>query len=407
MSQADAVRIAERARLVLPLKTARLADVYYYSSLSLCVLDAVFSIGVRYESTEAVVKRYCQFCNLARIRSDRSLLPPKASQEPVSTLVRRIEQNGPRHFATNVVCNSQRTSSRGGILKAEAAALFAKILVAHGVEYLQDLPRYEEGRGLEAALRTVHGQGSGISIGYFWMLAGTDKLVKPDRMVLGFLTETLQRRVEVAEAQRLLSAANDILIGEFPHLTPRLLDYEVWQFQRKEVKPNRDNVLTDRRMRSDDGAVRPSALRLEGYQKAHQPSMVSPSIEGNSKREQAVIGMTSIGQALERAGRELQARHGSNPIPTRELTELAASYAGCSRSSVLPADFAYDRVNRGGVSRAYPMFIGEGLGYWRFVGLGYPYTGPIFWKPVGEAEREVGFSREGRTVFSYDPRKPD
>jgi len=44
---------------VLNLKNARLSDSYYYSSLPLCILDAVYSIGVRYTSTKNAVLRYC------------------------------------------------------------------------------------------------------------------------------------------------------------------------------------------------------------------------------------------------------------------------------------------------------------------------------------------------------------
>lgn len=242
MDQPDSVRIAARARQVLPLKTARLPDVYYYSSVSLCVLDAVFSIGARYESTEAVVKKYCQFYNLTRIRRDRSTLPPSSSQEPVSALVRRIEEKGALDFATHVVRNRQRTSARGGILKSEAADLFARTLVTHGVEYFQDLPPYEEGSGLELSLRAVHGQGSGISTGYFWMLAGSDQLIKPDRMIRGFLADTLLRPISIEESRRLLSEVTNILVDAFPHLTPRLLDYEVWRFQRAWLGAERGNV---------------------------------------------------------------------------------------------------------------------------------------------------------------------
>lgn len=230
----EPARIAERARKDLNLSTAKLADVYYYSSLSLCALDAVYSIGVRYESTEAVVKKYCEFYGLRRIRADRAGYSPRAAQEPLSRLVERISEHSAEGFATTVVRNRQRTSARGGVLKAEAVAAFAQVLTRHGVEYFDQVPAYDEGSALVSGLRAVRGQGSGISAGYFWMLAGSDDLIKPDRMILGFLKDTLSRDVSVSEACALLAAAAVILQAEWPHLTPRLLDYEVWLYQRRQ-----------------------------------------------------------------------------------------------------------------------------------------------------------------------------
>lgn len=64
--------VAERVERVLDLAGARLPCEYYYSSVPLCVIDAVFSIGVRYGRVRAVVKRYCdhlEFLNHDLIRS--------------------------------------------------------------------------------------------------------------------------------------------------------------------------------------------------------------------------------------------------------------------------------------------------------------------------------------------------
>jgi len=55
----EAMAVAAHAERVLPLATASLGDDYHYQSLPLCVIDAVFSIGVRYSGTRNVVARYC------------------------------------------------------------------------------------------------------------------------------------------------------------------------------------------------------------------------------------------------------------------------------------------------------------------------------------------------------------
>jgi hypothetical protein len=69
-------------------------------------------------------------------------------------------------------------------------------------------------------------------VAYFFMLAGDDQLVKPDRMVLRFLAAALGRNVTLKEAQGLVAQACEILALEHPHLTPRALDHAIWHYQR-------------------------------------------------------------------------------------------------------------------------------------------------------------------------------
>ena len=64
------------------------------------------------------------------------------------------------------------------------------------------------------------------------MLAGSDNFVKPDRMVLRFLETALSRRVMPQEAAELLRSVAQALSADFPSVTPRLLDHEVWKYQR-------------------------------------------------------------------------------------------------------------------------------------------------------------------------------
>ena len=66
----ECARIAGKARSVLNLSDAQLGAEYTYHSLSLCVIDAVFSIGVRYAGVQAVVQNYCDHFSLPLLRSD-------------------------------------------------------------------------------------------------------------------------------------------------------------------------------------------------------------------------------------------------------------------------------------------------------------------------------------------------
>jgi hypothetical protein len=232
----EASRIARSATAHLPLAGAALPEVYFYGSLGLCVIDAVFSINAKYESTKAAVTRYCDRFHVRRIRATRDEWPAKAEQEPIDTLIARIAEIGAEAFAAGVLRNRQRTSSHGGVLKAEAVRQFALVLSDRGIHCFQDLDQPASDLDLDRALREVHGQSSGVSIQYFWMLTGNENLIKPDRMVVEFLEEALGRRVAVGEATGLIQQAAGELRGQFQGLTPRLLDYLVWNYQRQRRK---------------------------------------------------------------------------------------------------------------------------------------------------------------------------
>mgnify|MGYP001346010751 CR=1 FL=1 len=46
------------------------AEAYGYHNLPLCIIDAVFSIGVRYTSTENTVKHFCNYFDITRLRDE-------------------------------------------------------------------------------------------------------------------------------------------------------------------------------------------------------------------------------------------------------------------------------------------------------------------------------------------------
>ena len=213
----------------LDLYNAKLSDEYHYESLSLCVIDAVFSIGVRYASTRQTVIKYCDFYGMKRIRDDFNSLPIEAEQESISQLINKIENKGIEEFTDEVLKNRQRTSSCNGILKTDAVLRFAKILREVNVEYLQDIYRVINNDKFEEEIKKIPGQKSGISLKYFFMLAGSSDFIKPDRMIIRFLEKVLNRKVDIEEAQSLLREASEILKVQFPHITPRILDHEIWK----------------------------------------------------------------------------------------------------------------------------------------------------------------------------------
>ncbi len=229
-------RLVESLRSTLNLSEPLNPEEYAYQSLSLCILDAVFSINAKYESTRNVVERYCRHYRLRRVREDPLCLPPVEEQEPVSAFVEKIVNLGPEKFAGTVLANRQRTSTRSGIMKSEAALRFAQILKLQKVEYFQDVERIQGKEDFEKAVMAIPGQRTGITVRYFYMLAGSDDFVKPDRMILGFLRDQLGERLSQDEAQMFLSEASNSMKAEFPHLTTKTLDHHIWRFQRSQSK---------------------------------------------------------------------------------------------------------------------------------------------------------------------------
>lgn len=225
--------LAAYAEQVLPpLASADLSNEYYYQSLPLCIIDAVYSIGVRYEGVRNTVKRYCEHFNLQRIRTTRSISPALHEQESVSAFCERIEKIGFNDMAVDVFCNRQRTSTTNGILKAEAVQLFANILKKYGIEHLQDISKAHGNLNLAKEISAIPGQKSGISLQYFFMLAGSDNLIKPDRMILAFLEQALGKSIDISETQDILSKSTALLKLKYPNLSERLLDHEIWKYQR-------------------------------------------------------------------------------------------------------------------------------------------------------------------------------
>jgi hypothetical protein len=193
-----------------------------YDSVGLAMIDAVWSIGVRYQSVENVIGRY---------RAERLATGHDPEADRPQDVRRFIEAcGGPEDFAVRVR-NRQRTSSRNGILKAEAVLREARILEDEGVGVPADLAGAGEERldHLRRRWSTVPGQASGVSWRAFSMLVGRAD-VKPDRMVRRYVAGALGRSGETAVA---VDEARDLVMATAAHLgvDPRALDYAIWSYQ--------------------------------------------------------------------------------------------------------------------------------------------------------------------------------
>lgn len=214
----------------LGLEPAELSPEYSYFSLPLCVVDAVYSISVKYRAVQNTVCRFCNYTGWANSGRDRYGNQP--GQHKLSEFIEILNGKSPEAMAKDIFGNRQRTSSRNGILKAEACVLFTTALLESGIDDFRDIsdPRVADAQNRVLA---IPGQRSGISFKYFRMLAGDDSLVNPGRMVQRFVERaTGEERINAKMAGKLVQLASDRLSESNRDWTPCRLDHTIWQFER-------------------------------------------------------------------------------------------------------------------------------------------------------------------------------
>lgn len=201
--------------------------------LSLCVLDAVFSINANYATTSRTTRGYAALAGLEPVVAPASEVAAglhTATEQRLPDFVSDEGGHDPETFASRLD-NRQLTSTRSGIRKAEAVQRYARVLVDHQVETLADigglLADLEQTKSVEGALSKVPGHGSGVRVSYLWMLAGDDTHMKADRMVVRWVSQALGRTVAGAEAEPLIIETAAAL-----GVTPWVLDHAVWNAER-------------------------------------------------------------------------------------------------------------------------------------------------------------------------------
>ena len=224
----DAILVSESLIALISERGVHLPPEYHYSSLVFCVTDAVFSIGVRYESVQRVVRNLARFLDLSQVyRSSDEI------ELTLSDFMGAMSSWTADSMAQNVFSNKCRTSTRNGILKAEAVLKFSEALIESGIDSFADLtPSRLEMAG--AKIRSIKGQKSGVSFKYFCMLAGLDHLIKPDRMVCRYVQDTLglSREVSPSFAEQMILESIELLRAKRPSISAREVDYVIWEFQR-------------------------------------------------------------------------------------------------------------------------------------------------------------------------------
>ena len=218
-------QLAKHIKNKLNLLNTVLGKEYSYSCLPLAALDAVYSIRQDYKQTQKIVDNYCGYYGIAKYKGDSN-----KKIHTVSEFISNIEKNGVEQFAVDVLHSKNMTAGGQPILKAEAVYEFCEILRKNGIEKFDNFAKSDKDK-LEKELLQIHGQGQAV-VKYFFMLCGNDNFCKPDRHILKFLSEVVEKEVNADEAQKLLETATDELKSDYPNMTVRLLDYVIWNYQR-------------------------------------------------------------------------------------------------------------------------------------------------------------------------------
>lgn len=195
--------------------------IYRDISLVLGVIDSVFSIASKYESTINVVNRFVEYVNIDRTKDEYT----------TSDFIKQFGTYAGDKLANDIFKNRQRTSTRNGILKAEAVKQIIEIFNNNGIETKGDLLNCEDIDQIEKQVKEVKGQGSGITFEYIMMHAGDENRFKPDRHVYTFFEELLMYGpLSEVELEKTFYKELEIVKMKYPFFTARTLDSLIWEF---------------------------------------------------------------------------------------------------------------------------------------------------------------------------------
>ena len=235
----DAQILAKHAESNLCLQAAQLSRAYYYQSLPLCIIDAIFSLGVRYGQVEKVVCHVHKATKWSVFRPHGTPFPPEDEQIKVVDLLEVIKSHPiPQQtlFQNHGYANPAAATDKR-ILKSDLVRKFTELLRDNDVDSFQSLLSHEKPDELDKSLCDLPALRSGVAVRYFRMLAGDDSQVKPDRMIQRFIESGIKRKLSVNDSAKLVQETCAVLKEKYPTLTPRLLDHEIWKFQRTLQQP--------------------------------------------------------------------------------------------------------------------------------------------------------------------------
>jgi hypothetical protein len=228
--------VAAYADAHLDLQSAQLSNAYYYQSLPFCIIDAVFSLGVKYGQVKNVVSNVAKVTDWNIFRPNGSNFLSACQQKKISDLINVINEhkNPCQTLFNNRGYANPSAQNVPKVQKADLVHKFAGVLKRHQIETFQDLASYGDPDALDTELCALPALTSGVGVRYFRMLSGDENQVKPDRMIQRFIRDAIGKTLDVNTCVTVIQSACQILKAKCSPLTPRLLDHEIWKFQRKQ-----------------------------------------------------------------------------------------------------------------------------------------------------------------------------
>ena len=193
---------------------------YGYQSLSVCLLDCVYSLRARYyDVTVPIVQRYANMFMNGDLHG---------SGDTVSMLLQRMDDIGHLAFAERVLINHQKPGGKKHIPKEEVCYQLAKYLRDLHIETIEDFQHFESQEILEIVIRAVNGLGD-AGVNYLFMLAGDPNRCKPDVHIHHCIRDACGHDISNEDCQTLFTDAVTILRARHPNLTVRGLDGIIWR----------------------------------------------------------------------------------------------------------------------------------------------------------------------------------
>lgn len=193
---------------------------YGYQSLSVCLLDCVYSLRARYyDVTVPLVRRYANMFMNGDLHG---------SGDTVSMLLHRMDDIGHLAFAEKVLINHQKLGGKKHIPKEEVCYQLARYLRDLHIETIEDFQHFESQEILEIVIRAVNGLGD-AGVNYLFMLAGDPNRCKPDVHIHHCVRDACGHDISNEDCQVLFTDAVTILRVQHPNLTVRGLDGIIWR----------------------------------------------------------------------------------------------------------------------------------------------------------------------------------
>jgi len=196
-----------------------------YSHLGIAILDAVFSLRSRYDSVVVpTLKRYCAVTGLDW--SDLDAVQPEHGAQAL------IDFLGPKSTAERCGILTKHVAPGTNKRKADLCVEIAQVFVDNGVDTHASLAVVlKESPDLEWKIRSLAGVGP-AAWRYLLNLSKVEK-VKPDTMIVRWVSEVLGETVGQKEAARLIEVAAAEIQGQGADPSVRTLDHLVWRKQSK------------------------------------------------------------------------------------------------------------------------------------------------------------------------------